>query len=207
MLGTTFLYSHPKYQLLNKDSGMSLSDVTHWAVNEFAEADLGDLRRTQRLVELAHTLAQNPKASLPEACGSAAMLKGAYRFFENDDIAPDDIVQSHVEATSHRQDQVPLVLAVQDTTEIDWSSLKATEGLGPLGNSACRGLFVHSPLAITPDRVPLGLLAQWVWGRDPDDIGKSARRKHLPVTEKESQKWLHSLDAVLSARDSCPGTH
>jgi hypothetical protein len=62
-------------------------------------------------------------------------------------------------------------------------------------------------LAITPDRVPLGLLAQWVWARDPDDMGKSARRKHLPVTEKESQKWLHSLDAVLSARDSCPGTH
>lgn len=186
---------------------MSLSTTTNWAVNEFADADLGDLRRTQRLVQLAHTLAQNPGASLPEACGSPAMLKGAYRFFENDDIEPDDIVQSHIDATYQRLDQIPLVLAVQDTTEVNWSSLKATEGLGPLGNSACRGLFVHSTLAITPDRVPLGLLAQLVWARDPNDIGKSARRKQRPIREKESWKWLHSLDAVLTARDSCPGTH
>ena len=186
---------------------MSLSNTTNWAVNEFADADLGDLRRTQRLVQLAHTLAQNPGASLPEACGSPAMLKGAYRFFENDDIEPDDILQSHIDATYQRLDQAPVVLAVQDTTEINWTNLRATQGLGPLGNSACRGLFVHSTLAITPDRVPLGLLAQLVWARDPNDIGKSARRKQRPIREKESWKWLHSLDAVLTARDSCPGTH
>jgi hypothetical protein len=183
------------------------SDPTNWAVNEFADADLGDLRRTQRLVQLAHTLAQNPGATLPEACGSSAMLKAAYRFFDNDDIEPPDIVQSHIEATYGRLHHVPVVLAVQDTTEADWTSLRATEGLGPLGCSACQGLLVHSTLALTPDRVPLGLLAQQVWARDPQDIGKSARRKQLPITQKESQKWLHSLDAVLTARECCPKTH
>jgi hypothetical protein len=158
---------HPKINPSSKDSGMSLSDATNWAVTEFADADLGDLRRTQRLVQLAHTWAHNPRASLPEACGSPAMLKGAYRFFENDDIEPNDIVQSHIDATYHRLDQVPLVLAVQDTTEVDWTSLRATQGLGPLGHSACRGLFVHSTLALTPDRVPLGLLAQLGVGTRP----------------------------------------
>src|SRR5205085_10880805 len=58
-----------------------LLDATSWAVTEFADADLGDLRRTQRLVQLAHVLAQRPGAALPEACGSGAMLKAAYRFF------------------------------------------------------------------------------------------------------------------------------
>ena len=60
-----------------------LLDTTSWAVTEFADADLGDLRRTQRLVQLAHALAQRPGAALPEACGSGAMLKAAYRFFTN----------------------------------------------------------------------------------------------------------------------------
>ena len=101
---------------------------------------------------------------------------------------------------------MPLVLAVQDTTEADWTSLRATEGLGPLGHTACQGLLVHTTLAITPERVPLGLLAQQVWARDPDDIGKRARRKQLPISQKESQKWLHSLDAVCTARDCCPHT-
>ena len=53
----------------------------------------------------------------------------------------------------------------------------------------------------------MGLLAQQVWARDPDDIGKRARRKQLPISQKESQKWLHSLDAVYTARDCCPTTH
>ena len=184
-----------------------LLDTTSWAVSEFADVELGDLRRTQRLVELAHALAQRPGAALPEACGNGAMLKAAYRFFTNDAIVPDDMLQSHIEATSSRLNAAPLVLAVQDTTEANWTNLRVTEGLGPLGNSACHGLLVHTTFAITPERVPLGLLAQQVWARDPDDIGKRARRKQLPISQKESHKWLNSLDAVFTARDSCPTTH
>ena len=121
-------------------------------------------------------------------------------------MAPDDLVQSHIEATSSRLNAVPIVVAVQDTTEANWTNLRVTEGLGPLGHPACHGLLVHTTLAITPERVPLGLLAQQVWARDPDDSGKRARRKPLPISQKESQKWLHSLDAVDTARDCCPTT-
>jgi hypothetical protein len=183
-----------------------LLDDTPWAVREFADAELGDLRRTQRVVELATALAQHPTASLPEACGTGAMLKAAYRFFSNDAIAPQDLLHSHIEATYSRLAQVPLVLAVQDTTEIDWTSHPATHGLGPLGHTACQGLHVHSTLVVTPERVPLGLLAQQVWARDPTDVGKRARRKQLPISQKESQKWLASLAAVDSARVECPTT-
>jgi Transposase Tn5 dimerisation domain len=112
----------------------------------------------------------------------------------------------HIEATYGRLAQVPLVLAVQDTTEIDWTSHPATQGLGPLGHRACQGLHVHSTLAVTPERVPLGLLAQQVWARDPAAVGKRARRKQLPIGQKESQKWLTSLDAVFRARAECPQT-
>jgi len=97
-------------------------DATSWAVTAFADADLGDLRRTQRLVQLAHALAQRPGAALPEACGSGAMRKAASRFFTNDDMAPEDIVQRPIEATSRRLNAVPLVLAVQDTPEANWTN-------------------------------------------------------------------------------------
>ena len=184
----------------------SQAEDINWAVNEFADAELGDVRRTKRLVELAHVLAQHPTAALPEACGDGAMLKAAYRFFSNDDIAPQDVLSSHIESTYSRLDKVPLVLAVQDTTEVDWTGHPATTGLGPLGHTACQGLHVHSTLAFTPERVPLGLLAQHVWARDPDDVGKRKRRKQLPMSQKESQKWLTSLEAVFNARDCCAPT-
>lgn len=183
-----------------------LPDDTNWAVTEFADAELGDGRRTTRLVELAHVLAQHPTAALPEACGSGAMLKGAYRFFSNDAIEPQDVLASHIEATYGRLAQVPVVLGVQDTTEVDWTAHPATTGLGPLGHPACQGLLVHSTLAFTPERVPLGLLAQQVWARAPNDVGKRGRRKQLPIAQKESQKWLTSLEAVVSAHAECPQT-
>src|SRR5262249_59784907 len=169
-----------------------LLDDTPWAVQEFADAELGDLRRTQRVVELAPALAQHPTASLPEACGTGAMLKAAYRFFSNDAIAPQDLLRSHSEATYSRLAQVPLVLAVQDTTEVDWTSHLATQGLGPLGHTACQGLHVHSTLAVTPERVPLGLLAQQGSARDPADVGKPARRTATPITPKGTHKSLPS---------------
>jgi hypothetical protein len=179
-------------------------DDTNWAVQELADAELGDLRRTKRLVELAHVLAQHPTAALPEACGTDARRKAAYRFFAHDDIAPQDVLASHIESTYSRLAQVPLGLAVQDTTAVDWTGHPATTGLGPLGHTACQGLHVHSTLAFTPARLPLGLLAQPVWARAPDDIGKRKRRKQLPMDQTESQQWLTSLAAVRSAPAWCP---
>jgi hypothetical protein len=178
----------------------------NWAVSEFADAELGDERRTKRLVELAHVLGQHPTAALPEACGDGGMLKAAYRFFDNDTIEPQDVLQSHVESTYRRLGQVSLVLAVQDTTEVNWTGHPATQGLGPLGHTACQGLLVHTTLAFTPERVPLGLLAQQVWARDANEVGKRARRKHLPISQKESQKWLRSLEAVFNAQAECATT-
>src|SRR6266853_3087848 len=208
MLRISSLASISQSNPFAQESGMShVTSDTNWAVREFADAELGDERRTKRLVELANVLGQHPTAALPEACSDGGMLKAAYRFFDNDAIETQDMLQSHIESTYRRLDQVPLVLAVQDTTEVNWTGQPATQGLGPLVHPACRGLLVHTTLALTPERVPLGLLAQLVWARDPDDVGKRARRKQLPISQKESQKWLHSLDAVYTARDCCPTTH
>ena len=199
--------SIPQSNPFPKAWGMShLPDDTNWAVTECAEAELGDERRTTRLVALAHVLAQRPPAALPEACGSGAMLTGASRCFSNDAIEPPDVLHSHIEATYGRLAQVPVVLGVQDTTAVDWTAHPAPTGLGPWGHTACQGLLVHRTLAFTPERVPLGLLAQQVGARDPAAVGKRGQRQQLPIAQQESQTWLTSLEAVVSAHAECPQT-
>ena len=135
------------------------------------------------------------------------MLKAAYRFFDNEAIDPQELLASPVVATSDRLANVPRVLAVQDTTEVDWTVHPATTGLGPLAHPDHQGLLVHTTLALTPERVPLGLLAQQVWARAPDAVGKRATRKQRPIAEKESQTWLTSVEAVSEAHARCPHTH
>ena len=136
--------------------------VDAWVEHEFAHVDLGDKRLNERLKRLVSVLAQHPSASLPEATGTPAMLKAAYRFFDNEAAVAAHILESHIQATRVRVSAFDTVLAVQDTTSLDWTHHRATTGLGPLESAHRRGLFVHTTLAMTPDRLPLGLLGQQV---------------------------------------------
>lgn len=174
-----------------------------WAEEEFGEADLGDVRRNARLVQLASVLGAQPSASLPDATDDAASLKAAYRFFATDDIRAEAILASHIQSTLRRMQQQPLVLAVQDTTYLDWSHHPATSGLGPLAARSHQGLLAHTTLALTPEHVPLGLLQQQVWARDAAQVGDHKQR---PIEAKESQKWLSSLAAVIALKAACPTT-
>lgn len=176
-----------------------------WAEDEFGDADLGDVRRTARLVQLATVLGAQPAASLPDATDDPATLKAAYRFFSNDHVGAQAMLASHIQSTIRRSQAVELVLAVQDTTYLDWTDHPHTTDLGPLAAPSHQGLLAHTTLALTPEHVPLGLLHQQVWARDPE-MRRNQDHKQRPIDEKESQKWLTSLEAVIAARADCPNT-
>lgn len=180
--------------------------AAEWALTEFGAAELGDQRRTERLVATATVLAEHPQASLPEACGEAAQLKGAYRLLENPAVTPGGMLASHVQQTLERVQGAARVLAVQDTTDLDYSHHRATRGVGAIGNGFGRGLLVHTTVAVTPDGVPQGVLAQETWTRDPAQSGKKHRRKQRPAQEKESQKWRRGLAALNALALQCPQT-
>jgi hypothetical protein len=176
-----------------------------WAEEEFGAADLGDVRRNARLVQLASVLGAQPSASLPDATDEKASLKAAYRFFDNHYVRAEAMLESHVQSTIRRLQAVERVLAVQDTTYLDWTDHPNTNGLGPLAAPSHQGLLAHTTLAITPERVPLGLLQQQVWARE-QDVRRNQDHKQRSIDQKESQKWLNSLEAVIAAHKQCPAT-
>ena len=176
-----------------------------WFDSEFGNANLGDVRRTERLIEMTTTLGENPQASLPEACCDAASLSATYRFFDNDKISPEEILKSHILASINRLAEHPIILAIQDTTLLDWTAHPKTEGLGPLASEFQQGLLLHSTLGITPGKVPLGVLQQQVWARDPDTYGNQDPDR--PYDSKESFKWLESLDGVNEIAKEIPDTN
>ncbi len=180
-------------------------DDIDWAVTEFGAADLGDVRRTARLVALARQLARSPQSSLPQAL-SAAELKAAYRFFDNEDVDIDGILAAHIAQTLTRAQAVPVVLAIQDTTEYNLNHLPATTGLGYCGNVNVRGYLMHSMLGVTPDGLPLGVLGMKTWIRPDAQVGKKALRTKLPVEEKESFKWIEGLRHLSDLSAHCPRT-
>ena len=182
--------------------------VADWALTEFGHAELGDDRRTDRLLMIATAFAQQPTAPIPQACGPGPATQGAYRFFENDDIDPEAIRDAHEQATLERVRQLPIVLAVQDTSSLNYSTHPQTKGLGPIGTRQQNnlGLLLHSTLALTPSGQPLGLLHTAVRARDPKAVGAARQRHGKPTAEKETQKWLDSLSASQALAAQCPQT-
>jgi len=182
---------------------------TDWATHEFAHAPLSDSRLVHRLISLASDFALQPTASIPQACGSWAKAKAAYRFLDNDAIAPDDLLSSHTQATIQRAADHPIVLCPQDTTTLNYSTHPQTRGLGPISNNRDKtiGLLLHSTLALTPSGQPLGLLHAQSRARDPRAFRRSsAQRNRLPRAAKESQKWIDSLTACQTLAAQCPHT-
>jgi hypothetical protein len=170
-----------------------------WAAEELRTVDLGDARRERRLVRLVEDLAEHPTGSVPHACGDWATTKAAYRFWDCDAVAPSAIREAHIEASAARVAAAERVLVLQDTTTLDFSAHPATAGLGPIEHPAHQGLLVHSALAVTLGGVPLGLMDQQVWARDPHTTGTRHTRRQRPTAAKESQKWLTTQTASQAA--------
>lgn len=168
-----------------------------WARHEFGEVRLGDARLDRRLVEIAADFVAAPQALVPGACGDWAATKATYRFFDNDKVDPEAMRKAHHQRTIERAQEQPVVLALSDTTMLDYSDRTRAIGLGPLADLRHQGLLVHATLAVTPERVPLGVIGLHTWVRDWETFGQREKgRRKRALAHKESGKWLISLAAA-----------
>jgi hypothetical protein len=166
--------------------------------HEFTEAELGDMRRSDRLAELGIALAAFPGASLPAALGDGAALEAAYRFLGNEAIEANQILEPHVRETVERCAEHDVVVVAHDTTDFKFPG-KARRDLGRMRGLEERGFFAHTSLAVTLDdwRVPIGVLHLETWTRGP----KRAKRRRTKAERQsdpdlESLRWLRGIDAV-----------
>ena len=182
-----------------------------WAAHELAGVALPDQRLVKRAQIIMTQLGERPAASLPQACGGWSELKAAYRFLDNPAVEPQQLLAAHTQATVGRMQEQAIVLALQDTTALNYSHHPETAGLGPIGNNRdkTRGLLLHSTLAVTVAGAPLGFLTAAAPARDPKRFGSSRqaqKRNRQPLADKESQRWLDSLTACQTLAAACPNT-
>lgn len=177
-----------------------------WAEAEMKRADFGDKRLNRRAIRILERLGDKPKLSIPAACRGWDETLAAYRFLENDKVQAESVLAPHTEATVERMREHAVVLCVADTTELDYTGKKDIRGLGPLTYETQRGLYLHVTLAVTPERLSLGVLEALPWARDPAGYGKSAEQAGCPIEEKESIRWLQSYRTMSELAAKLPDT-
>ena len=180
--------------------------VPGWVHREFGGARLGDRRLERRLLELATAFAAKPTAGIPQACGSWAAIKAAYRFFDHKSTTMEKLLEPHRDATLERMRREPVVLVVQDTTSLNYTGHPDMQGIGPIGTTVDgpQGLMLHNTMAFRPDGLALGLLDVRCWSRDPANFGAKQQRHAKAIEDKESYKWLRPLAITREATRRCP---
>jgi hypothetical protein len=172
---------------------MFLRDAAEWAKQTFGDCELGDKRRTKRLVDIGMRMASQLGSSLSKCCeGDEAALLGSYRLLRNEEMKPDTIREGGFAATIRQAQAHVLLLAVEDTTSVSYAHAVAAQ-LGTTSNTPNakrRGYQVHSVLLLDAvSEQTVGLIEQAHWGRETSGHGKKHQRKKRAYQDKESYKW------------------
>jgi len=174
---------------------MDTSDCREWAQEHFGGLELGDARRTARVVEMACTAARRPGGHVLDVYQTSASRQGAYDLLENSAVRREAMVDGIGLATASSSQGHSYVLVSVDGSSLNIVDHSKNKGFGIVGNVSQngRGLKVVTSLAIQPDGTPLGVLDQQWWKRRA--VNKTNNKWRLRTTaQKETRYFNQALE-------------
>lgn len=152
----------------------SILDPERWARETFGPSKRKDIRRTGRAIQVGSLMAKNPSGSLPAQMHTWKGTVALYRLLDEEDVTFEALMQPHGEHTREQSEAQPVVLLVQDTTDVDLTPHPKTSGVGEIGNGGGRGLFLQTVLALVPETGEvLGCALQEPFVRIPAPAGET----------------------------------
>jgi hypothetical protein len=205
---------------------VSGGSASMWATDEYGQADLGDARRTSRVVQMADRVMEHRAGKVTQVFSTPAELKAAYRLLENNQVLAESLIDAAGCACARRSSDNPFVVV-----PVDGTSATLADPIGALGSvgprkAGARGIKVISAIAVSPAGEPIGMCAQELWTRPTKPKAKvrrvrgkrqakakqHARGKRLkakrlavekarscatrPTHQKETQHWIDVIHAT-----------
>jgi len=181
-----------------------------WYIKEFAGISLKDQRRTRRFLRVVSAWWARLSPSIAGICQGWAEQMAAYRLFACKLVTLMVVLAPHRRMTVMRVQTEPVVLAIQDTTELVYEGkpiARKPGEVGPLNTVRRVGLQAHLSYAVTPDRRPLGVLGIYLWARTGlYDKAWTRAHKQQPFAEKESFRWYQGYRKASALQRLCPAT-
>ena len=162
-----------------------MDDAQVWAQEQFGHADLGDVRRTRRLVKLAAEVTKRPSGIVSRACSTCASREGAFRLLESRKVRPMAMLEALFEKTAKDCRGKGTVIVPVDSSSLSIDD-DGRKGLGRVGPHQGSGVHAVTALALTNDGTPIGIGAQALYVRTKAASHKAAN---------EGRHWLDVLES------------
>jgi hypothetical protein len=179
-------------------------DTENFGERNFGAAELGDKRRTKRLVKVANQMVFRPGGSLPEKLNRPSDLQAMYRLFSCDDVTHGAIIGSH---RKHLTENVlpartGRTLILHDATEMEYTKrYSMKDELGQIGNGYRRGFIAQNSLVVCPETgATLGLINQVLHRRATVKKGET-RSQRQKRDSRESLLWLKGTQGLPRDRN------
>jgi len=155
-----------------------------------------DKRLNTRLSTLYSQLKEAGEDSISSTLCNAGQLKAYYRFINNPKVRSTMLSTIFSDFSLDEVRDESVILALQDTTELDYTGSRSSSNVGCMEYLKRRGLYLHNHLIINELGIPLGLFSQRFIQRSDESLGKSKERISLPIEEKESYRWLDEFNLL-----------
>lgn len=179
-----------------------MNSTLSFAQANFAQLNLGDKRRTCRLVQSVEEMCRHPGGTLPEKLNRPANLRGFYRLMNQSEVTHKVLMDGHTAQTRRCIEGLgtDTVLWLHDATELDYTSKKSLKGhLGQIGQGTRQGYICHNSLAVRADTgETLGLSAQILHHRANVDKNENIQQKRQRQ-DRESRLWVEGAKSCGSA--------
>ena len=167
----------------------------------FGTAQLGDPRRTRRLIQVANQMVRHPGGSLPHKVRNPADLFALYRLCKRKEVTHEAVLDPHRQLTLRQiEEHGGDVLILHDSTDIDYTKQKSLTDLGQIGNGFGRGYIAHNSLAVdAKNGHVIGLTNQILHARPvvPKDETRAERRKR---ESRETLLWVEGTRGLPASR-------
>jgi Transposase DNA-binding/Transposase Tn5 dimerisation domain len=181
-----------------------------WVNAELATIDLGDHRLNKRAIKIIENLGLAPGRTIPQTFQAWNDIKACYNFFSNALVSDEKLINPHITNTMARICEYPVVLLLSDTSELDYTSKEAMHGRERVTNTK-QGLWLHPTIAVTPERLMLGIVEANFWSRESeireDQKKYRSDQDKAPIENKESYRWLKSYRKSCEVARTLQDTH
>lgn len=180
--------------------------ISKWVEEEMSSLDIGDKRLNKRLMRILTVSSKQPGKSINRQFHTRKEMQACYRFYSNNFVNEEKIIAPHKEMTLERARSFPVILCPSDTTSLNYTTRKKLEDSGYISSNNAQGFFMHATIAVTPERLHLGMIDQKFWAREKEKKESLVHRDLRPIEEKESYRWLEAYRSTCKFAKGCKGT-